>query len=172
MSDRVMVDQVYGAGVRVRAVLAGLLLAGSMAGCRGKEEAACGKPFAEPIDQNSSQHILPGAPEPTYKTNPPTSGAHRPGPVPSGLVLAPLDPASQVNALEAGKVVIQHGKLNAIGFAALGQLASDSVIVAPNDNLPTSIVATAWLFKLECSRVDGAALRSFIKAHVEKHESD
>lgn len=171
MSDRVMVDQVYGAVVHARVLIMLALLLGPLWAC-SKADAACGKPFAEPIDPNSSQHLLPGSPELPYTTDPPTSGAHRPGEVPTGLVLKQLDRATQVNALEAGRVIIQYRKLNAIGFAAVGKLAGDNVVVAPNRDLKSPIVATAWLFKMECSKVDGDALQSFIDAHAENHESD
>src|SRR5690242_8829353 len=72
-----------------------------------KPGTACGAPIAEPIDPLSSQHLLPGAPEPHYTTDPPTSGAHRPGPLPPPVLNSPLDRPAQVAALEGGTVLIQ-----------------------------------------------------------------
>ena len=56
---------------------------------------------AERIDPSSSQHLLPGAPDPVYPSNPPTSGAHRPGAHPTGALAEPIEPAVQVTMLEA-----------------------------------------------------------------------
>lgn len=168
MSDRVMVDQVYGASVLARTVLVAALVAVSLGACNGKSEAACGKPFAEPIDQNSSIHILPGQPELPYKTNPPTSGAHRVAEIPSGPQREPIDKPEQVHILETGRVLIQYKGLAPDQVAALRRLSSNEVVIAPNNTLDTAVVATAWLFKLECSSVDAKTLRRFVGAHAEK----
>jgi hypothetical protein len=164
-----MVDQVYGAGVVVRTVLAAALLGVTMMGCNGgTDEAACGKAFAEPIDPNSSIHILPGQPELPYRTNPPTSGAHRVTQIPTGPSLEAIPKPDQVHILESGRVLIQYKGLKPIKWAALNRLASDQVVVAPNNSLDTAVVATAWLFKMECTSVDVPALNDFVKAHAEK----
>ncbi len=170
MSDRAMVDQVYGAGVLVRSVAAALLVAVSLGACRGSEEAACGKPFAEPIDQNSSIHILPGQPDLPYTTNPPTSGAHRVAEIPTGTQLQPIPKPEQVNILESGRILIQYKGLKALQVAEVQRLQGDDVIVAPNNTLDAPIVATAWLFKMECASVDATALNRFVEAHAEQHE--
>ena len=174
-----MVDQVYGAGMSSPTTRPGFiaavallvaLAAGSVAyfAVGRDDSAACGAPFAEAIDPGSSQHLLPGAPEPHYSTNPPTSGPHKPGTYPTGALSDSIEPAVQVNMLEAGDVLIQYRDLSSDGVRKLRKLAGDHVTVAPNPSLGTNIVATAWLYKMECARVDIDDLETFVDAHLEK----
>jgi hypothetical protein len=131
----------------------------------------CDAPAAQAIDPSSSQHLLPGAPEPEYSTNPPTSGAHRPAPLPGEVLAAPLDKPAQVAALEGGQVLIQYGKITPEDRRKLTTLAHryDHVTVAPGRDLPSKVVATAWLFMQTCSRVDRGALQDFITMHGGEH---
>ncbi len=163
-----MVGRVYGDDVnrRVRALVCVLTLVPLSACVRTGNPDACGAPIAERIDSNSSQHVLPGGPVPAYLTNPPTSGAHRPGPEVDEVVESELDEPTQVGILESGRVLIQY-RDNSLK-AELEELASNRVTVAPNDSLPTKIVATAWLHKLECSALSSSDLRSFIDDHAQK----
>jgi hypothetical protein len=119
----------------------------------------------EAFDPNSLQHVLPGGRVPEYLTNPPTSGPHVPGPPLKGVRTDVLDKPSQVGALEAGDVLIQHRDLDDASRKRLEALAGDQVIVAPNPDLPAEVVATAWVTKQSCSSVDSAALNAFITAH-------
>jgi hypothetical protein len=133
---------------------------------------ACSPPIAEPIDPLSSQHLLPGTPEPAYLTNPPTSGAHRPGPLPARVRTSPLERPSQVAALEGGQVLVQYGHITPDARRRLVALAhqKDHVTVAPGRDLPSPVVATAWLFMQRCNRVDVHALRDFIAMHTGQHQ--
>ena len=141
---------------------AAVLLLLLLAGCREKSEprAACASVVVEALDPASIQHVLPGAPEPTYATDPPTSGAHRAGPTPTGVVDQPLPRSVQVAVLEQGGVVVQHR--DPADRAALAPLGGDRVVVAPDPDLPVRVVATAWRHKLACTGLDVDALRSFI----------
>lgn len=141
---------------------AAVLLLLLLAGCREKSEprAACASVVIEALDPASIQHVLPGAPEPTYRTDPPTSGAHRAGPIPTGALDQPLPRSVQVAVLEQGGVVVQHR--NPADRAALAPLGGDRVVVAPAPDLPVRVVATAWRHKLACTGLDVEALRSFI----------
>jgi hypothetical protein len=133
---------------------------------------ACSAAFAEPIDPLSSQHLLPGAAEPPYSTDPPTSGAHKPGIHPTGALTEPIERAIQVSLLEQGDVLIQYRGVSTSARHQLNSLAGGYVTVAPNSTLPEPIVATAWLWKMTCSRVDTKALRDFGVTHrleVPKH---
>src|SRR3954471_11287767 len=94
----------------MRRILLCLLVAVALPAC-GHHGSACEPATAEAIDPLSSQHLLPGAPEPAYNTNPPTSGAHRPGPLPGEVLTSPLEKPAQVAALEGGQVLIQYGKI-------------------------------------------------------------
>lgn len=132
----------------------------------GNSDPGCDEPVGQKIDPLSSQHLLPGQPEPTYLTNPPTSGAHRPGPLPADVLDEPLAKPDQVNLLEAGRVLIQYRP--SVERAQLRKLASSVVTVAPGVDLPAPIVATAWLSSVRCERFDKSALESFIGAHAGK----
>jgi hypothetical protein len=136
------------------------------AGCGGgpKGAGACGPAVREALDSNLG-HVLPGSPEPTYLTDPPTSGPHTPGAKPSGVLASPLPRPAQVGALEAGAVLVQYR--DPADLEALRPLAGGSTIVAPNPGLPERVVATAWLFKQTCTAVDVDALRRFAADHAD-----
>ena len=125
---------------------------------------ACGTVVDEPLDPGSTQHLLPGAPEPTYITDPPTSGAHRSGTPPRGVVDQPLARTVHVGVLERGGVVVQYRDPG--DAPALRALGGEQVVVAPHPTLPAPVVATAWRKKLTCTAVDVDALRSFVRDHA------
>ena len=150
---------------RLPMVPAAALLLVLLAGCRDAaddepREAACASVVREALDPASTRHVLPGAPEPTYATDPPTSGAHLGGPVPTGVLDEALPRPAQVAVLEQGGVVVQHR--DPADRAALAPLGGDRVVVAPDPDLPVRVVATAWRHKLACTGLDVEALRSFI----------
>jgi drug/metabolite transporter (DMT)-like permease len=154
---------------RAPAVVVMLVLA-LTAGCSGSSTGAasgCGPPQREAIDPNQG-HVLPGAPEPRYRTDPPTSGPHLPGLPPQGVLSQPLTRPAQVGALEGGAVLLQYRDLSPEEQQQLFAIAGDKVVVAPNPELPERVVATAWLFKQRCSRVDAAVLRGFAAEHAGK----
>lgn len=140
--------------------------AGGGSGDRASDE-ACTE-VREPLDPASAQHLLPGAPEPHYLTDPPTSGPHAVAVLPSGALPAPVPKPVQVAILEAGGVMVQYGGLSAAAVARLRALAGGAVRVAPAKQLPAPVVATAWTRKLTCRRLDLAALRRFIAAYAGK----
>jgi hypothetical protein len=82
------------------------------------------------------------------------------------VLTQPLAKPSQVGALEAGLVLLQYRDLSSDELSTLSTLAGNNVVVAPNSTLPDRIVATAWLNKQQCSSVDVAELRGFIRTHA------
>lgn len=149
--------------------VAALLVAG-LAGCGSSgASSTCGPALREALDTNLS-HVLvqPGAPEPIYRTDPPTSGPHAPGLPPTGAITRSLSRPAQVGALEGGAVLLQHRDLSPDELRQLSELAGGQVVVAPNPDLPDRVVATAWLFKQTCSGVDVDALRTFATEHQGK----
>jgi hypothetical protein len=120
----------------------------------------------EALDPNSTQHVLANAPEPTYLSDPPTSGPHQPGRELAGAVDEPLSRPVQVGQLEAGKVLIQYRE--PLDDDTIDDLVAldERVVVAPNPDLREPIVATAWGNKLECSEVGLADLRDFVDSFV------
>jgi drug/metabolite transporter (DMT)-like permease len=143
-----------------------VLLAVPLAACSGSASgASCGAAKPEPINPDL-HHVFNGGTEPTYTTDPPTSGPHTPGALPTGVLTTPLSRPSQVGALEAGVVLLQYRDLSTEDTRTLESLVTDNVVVAPNPSLPDRVVATAWLVKQTCSSVDTAALRGFIRTRA------
>ena len=150
-----------------RAIVFGALLALPFTGCgsAGGESAACGKVTHEEA-QFPANHVLPGQPEPTYLTNPPTSGPHAPLARVAPLYEEPLPGPTQVGVLETGKVLVQYrGDVPAPQVDELRGLAGGDVVVAPNPGLDHPVVATAWLYTQRCERVDAGAIEAFARAH-------
>ena len=127
---------------------------------------ACGDETTEDIDPNSSRHVFPGAAEPAYTTDPPTSGPHQLGQHPTGVLAEPIPRPVQVGMLEGGAVLIQHR--DPALRDQLAPLATGDVSVAPNPTLPAPVVATAWLHKLACTGPAIAQLQQFVDAHAGK----
>lgn len=140
--------------------------AGTVAACGDGGEGACGPIRQEALDAGSLQHVLPGSAPPAYRSDPPTSGPHVPGPALQGVVDEPIDPPVQVGILERGDVLVQHEGLAAADVEAVQGLAGEHVVVAPGRDLPSPVVATAWVFKRTCDEVDVDALREFVDERV------
>lgn len=167
-----MVGEVYGGAVIRRSLLCTCACLVLLAACGDEDKGAssCDPRRAHPIDPASSQHILPGAPEPTFTTNPPTSGAHAPGAHPTGVLTSEIAKPVQVAMLESGQVLLQYGSISAAQRQILERFASSNelVTVAPNESLSSPIVATAWLHSMDCERADQTAIEKFIDDHAGK----
>lgn len=143
-------------GLLVLPLAVGLLLASC-----GGEDAACTE-IREPQDPASGIHLL-DFDDVEWQSDPPTSGPHLSAPTPRGVLVTPLDYPMQVTVLEAGQVMVQYdASLTDDERAGLEALAGEGTVVAPADELPERIVATAWTWKLTCDSVDEAALTEFI----------
>jgi hypothetical protein len=151
------------APARARALLLGTVLGLALAACGSAsgDGAACGPARRERADPASALHLLPGAPEPEYLSDPPTSGPHQSAGLPSGALLDPLSRPVQVGLLERGAVVVQHAGLDPADVDRLEALAGPQVVVAPAEDLPAPIVATAWTWRMSCDEVDVAAIQDF-----------
>lgn len=122
--------------------------------------AACGAPTEEALDPGSLAHILPGAPEPAYSTEPPTSGPHLAGGAPAGAQDSPVSRPAQVALLEQGGVMVQYDGVTPGEVARLESLARAEVVVAPSPGLPAPVVATAWRHRLVCDGVSDGVIRA------------
>ncbi|MGI8685207.1 MAG: EamA family transporter [Acidimicrobiales bacterium] len=145
---------------------------GGGSGGSGSDAAGpCGPETEEQLDPTSLQHLLPGAPEPAYTSDPPTSGAHRAGGALAGAQDDPVSRPAQVALLEKGGVMIQHRGATGADLRRLRTLADREVVVAPNPGLDHPVVATAWRYRMACEGAGGAALdalEEFIDAHKGK----
>lgn len=153
---------------RLPTALGVVLAAAVTVGCTGGggTSGACGPVQREPLDPRSV-HVLPGAEIPSYRTDPPTSGPHLPGPTTDPVRDDPIAAPIQVGILEEGGVVIQHVGLSAEDRDRIEDLAGGGVVVAPAPALPDGavVVATAWVTKQSCDAVDAEVLRSFVADH-------
>lgn len=165
-TDEVSCQRIISAVPAIAGVAVLLLCGGLLSGCGGDgraDPARCGPIVVEQIDPNEA-HLIGGAAEPDYLTDPPTSGPHIAGLVTKGRVDRPLTDIEQVSTLETGAVIIQYDD-SAVGGDAREQLramAADDVVVAPGRKLPTPVVATGWLRKMSCTEVDADALDTFV----------
>lgn len=142
---------------------------GGVEGGTAATAGACAAAVEEPLAPDSLKHVLPGAPEPSYPADPPTSGPHRTGASGvTGAQSAPLDKATQVGILEEGGVLLQYRDLSTDEQRRLERQAGGDVRVAPNPTLPAKVVATAWRHKMVCEGLDIEALKAFVRAHAGK----
>ena len=138
-------------------------LAVAAASCSGDEGGTCGPITREAIDPAYLVHVVADDPGLEYTSDPPSSGPHQLSPPIDGVVDEPISRPLQVGVLERGDVLLQHDpELPAGDRADLEGLAGPGVVVAPNPDLPSPVVATAWLFKRTCDEVDVPALETFI----------
>lgn len=149
-----------------RIVAALVALVATVVACGGDGSpgsGACDRVQVETVDRRSLVHVLPGAPEVEYLTDPPTSGPHQPTPPIEGVVDQPIARPVQVGILEEGKTLVQHRGLSPAELTELQSIATADIVVAPNPDLPddAQIVATAWLAKQTCTTVDLRELRRF-----------
>jgi hypothetical protein len=95
----------------------------------------------------------------------PTSGPHL-GPALCGVYFEPLSADEQIHSLEHGSVLFQYreGDVSESEIDQLEDLAREfgsHVTVAPNPQLPTPFVATAWTKRMELPRIDADLARDF-----------
>jgi hypothetical protein len=118
-----------------------------------------------------------------YKTNPPTSGDHRPTPAQDG-VYAPAntpDKENYVHTLEHGRIELQYAptapqtvkdQLNALfNEKNKGVSGYHMVLFQNNTNMPYEVAATAWTQLLGCKTVNDKtwdALRAFRDRFTDK----
>jgi uncharacterized protein DUF3105 len=118
-----------------------------------------------------------------YKTNPPTSGDHRPTPAADG-VYAPEntpDKESYVHTLEHGRIELQYApnapklvkdQLNTLfNEKNKGAKGYHMVLFQNNTNMPYEVAATAWTQLIGCKTVNDKtwdALRAFRDRFTDK----
>jgi hypothetical protein len=118
-----------------------------------------------------------------YKTNPPTSGNHRPTPAQDGPYAAGNSPAKEnfVHTLEHGRIELQYSpkasKTVRNQMAALfneklkGVSGYHMMLFENNTQMPYEVAATAWTHILGCKTVNDKtwdALRAFRDRFVDK----
>jgi Protein of unknown function (DUF3105) len=131
----------------------------------GSASSACEQPVREELDPASFTHVIDPSTA-RFKTDPPTSGPHVSGKLPTGVVAEALPGAVQVAVLEGGNVIVQYRDLSDADRGEVEAFAGEQVVVAPNPDLPAPVVATAWTYKLTCDALDIHAVETFIADHA------
>ena len=118
-----------------------------------------------------------------YKTNPPTSGTHRPTPADDGIYTPGNEPAKEnyVHSLEHGRIEIQYKKgapqsridqLEALFNEPLKGVAGyHQLLFQNNTDMPYEVAATAWTQLMGCKTFNDKtfdALRAFRERFVDK----
>lgn len=119
----------------------------------------------------------------SYKTNPPTSGNHRPTPAQDGVYAPGNSPAKEnfVHTLEHGRIELQYSpkapktvrdQLNALfNEPVKGANGYHMLLFENNTNMPYEVAATAWTHLIGCKTVNDKtwdALRAFRDRFVDK----
>jgi drug/metabolite transporter (DMT)-like permease len=144
-----------------------LLVAAVLVGCSGggpDGAGGCGPAVRERLDPTWTVHLVAGAEEPEYLSDPPTSGPHYGTEPPTGVVDEALTKPLQVNILEVGQVLLQYDP-EQIDAATADGVAGADVTVAPNADLDDPVVLTAWTWKQPCQTVDADVVQSFADEH-------
>ncbi len=119
------------------------------------------------------EHVGPGDAQPTYNSDPPTSGPHAPNWSRCGVTGREVPDVVQVHNLEHGTVIVQYspdlsqGDLETLTALARG-LGAGHMIVAPRADLDDLVVATAWTRMQRFSEVDIVGLRDFWLAYAQQ----
>ena len=118
-----------------------------------------------------------------YKTNPPTSGAHRPTPAEDGVYARDNAPAKEnaVHALEHGRIEIeyapsvtkqQQAQLNTLFNEPLkGVKGYHQLLFQNNTDMPYQVAAVAWTQLMGCKTMNAKtfdAVRAFRERFVDK----
>jgi hypothetical protein len=118
-----------------------------------------------------------------YKTNPPTSGAHRPTPAEDGIYDPGNEPAKEnfVHTLEHGRIEIQYApgtpkktvdQLQTLFNEQLkGVEGYHQLLFQNNTDMPYAVAATAWTQLLGCKTMNPQvfdAIRAFRERFVDK----
>ena len=129
-----------------------------LSACGSAGESGCTDPIEEPIDPSSAVHVLDPADGPTDAA--PTSGPHIGVGSPGGLYADVLPSAIQLRVLEGGQVIVQYRDES--DRDELVEWRDDETTVAPNPDIDSVIVATAWGVRMNCESVDTDALADFV----------
>jgi hypothetical protein len=112
----------------------------------------------------------------TYRTNPPTSGAHNPAPAPDRAYAVAPPPENYVHSLEHGRIELQYrpGAPAAVRSTLAGvyRESTHHVLLFPNNTgMDYEVAATAWKHRLGCTRFSPQvpdALRRFRDAYRDR----
>ncbi|HVL89258.1 MAG TPA: DUF3105 domain-containing protein [Actinomycetota bacterium] len=152
-------------GAIITAIVAGVLISrASNENARKRAEKLAAEAGCEPPAQypsEGSDHITPPSTV-SYKTDPPTSGAHYaqaaspPAPGPTGVLASALPNEAQVHNLEHGHILIQYQQdaLTESQIKSLTALVESDpgwIQLAPRENRDAKVAFTAWQVLQKCN---------------------
>ena len=151
------------AGSALLAALVALLVLGTLGACSDDEASG---PCEQPEHQRAqlpASHVRPGQPEPSYLSDPPTSGPHAPITSVPPVFAEPVPKPTQVGILERGMVLVQYRPAEpGVGGDRDHPTGQVKELLAFGCRQVRPVVASAWLYLLRCAAVDTGALRDFI----------
>lgn len=116
-------------------------------------------------DEDASAIIAGTLPPPDYNSVPPTSGPHASFWADCGIYVQVIPDIVQVHSLEHGAVVVQYNpEIDPDDIAALRNYArekADHIIVAPNPDIGSYIMLTAWQVRMELATLNLEAMDAF-----------
>lgn len=139
-----------------------------------RQAAGCEVRAKLPIEGRS--HLPPGAPAPSYDTNPPTSGNHVTPPFQQadGAYAATPGEMNVVHSLEHGRVAIQYSSAlpeeDQLALRGLYDDAYSAALFFPNDKMPYDLAVASWGELLGCFSYQGAATLDTIRAFGAKYQ--
>jgi hypothetical protein len=144
---------------------------------------AAGCVVEEPKDEGNSHLENDEATFDDYKSNPPTSGTHRPTPAPDGYYLPGRSPDAEnwVHQLEHGRVIFQYApgtpenrrnQLETLMNEEVGDQPSGykTSVLENNTDMPFAVAGVAWGAFIGCKQFNDAAfdaLRAFRLDQIE-----
>lgn len=106
------------------------------------------------LPEEGDEHIPASAPEPRYKTNPPTSGDHVEEQQADGAYRETPPPASVVHSLEHGRLAIQYRpdlpEKTQLELKGLFDTMYGGTLLFPDSEMPYMVAATTWTNLLGC----------------------
>ncbi|HVF11995.1 MAG TPA: DUF3105 domain-containing protein [Actinomycetota bacterium] len=142
---------------------------GSGALKRAMNAAGCTE-IKEVKELEASPHLEAGAPDPTYNSNPPSSGKHLGNTAPWGAQDETIDKKLLVHNLEHGGVIIHYTEdIDAEDqIQELVDSFPDGVISQPNEDLDKPLGIAAWGRVQTCEKYDETVVKAFIKERCNK----
>jgi hypothetical protein len=122
------------------------------------------------LKDEGHEHIPVGSKPPSYKTNPPTSGAHVEPPYQQadGAYRETPEEIDYVHSLEHGRMEIQYSpdlpEQGQLALKGLYDTMYGATLLFPNDKMPYEVAATTWTNLLGCTTYKGAATLDAIRA--------
>ena len=112
----------------------------------------------------------------TYKTNPPTSGAHNPAPAPDRVYTVAPPPENYVHSLEHGRIELQYRPgspppVRAALLAVYREFTHHMLLFPNNTGMDFEVAATAWKHRIGCAHFNSKvpeALRRFRDAYRDR----